>query len=362
MNVLAIASRKGLLMMEPFSGKILAHHFAGEPVSQFLCDSRDGSWYACLNMGHFGSKLRRSTNQGASWQDIGCPAFPIKPTNGFWANDLTPWDLDHVFCLVPGLAHEPGVLWAGCMPAGLFRSRDYGQSWELMQSLWLDERREQWMGGGNDHPTMHSILVDPRDAGHLTVAISCGGIWSTLDAGIHWSLIGTGQRASFLPEALAGGENGQDPHRLLANQTQPDIHWIQHHCGIFVSHDASRHYQELKPPAGYEFGFALAVDPHNALTAWFVPAAGDSQRYPINRALAVMRTDDGGQSFQLYRSGLPQTDCFDLIYRHALVVDKTGQQLAMASTTGNLWFSVDKGETWRAVSGNLPPIAALSFI
>ncbi len=358
---LFIASRKGLLVLCPDTGSIEAHHFAGEPVSQFLCDQRDGRWYACLNLGHFGAKLHCSQDAGMTWQEISCPAFPPKPTEGFWAGDTTPWSVSHIWALEPGLASEPGVLWAGCMPAGLFRSDDYGHSWQLIESLWFDERRKEWMGGGNDNPGMHSILVDPRDAKHITVAISCGGIWTSFDSGATWLLIGQGQRANFLPGQFSDEPNAQDPHRLVANHQNPDVHWIAHHCGIFVSHDASKQYRLLKDTAEAGFGFAVAVDPHDANTAWFVPATADTHRYPADLALSVMRTTDGGHSFQHYREGLPQAGCFDLIYRHALTVDDSGHLLAMASTTGNLWISHNRGEAWQQLHCNLPPVAAVKF-
>jgi photosystem II stability/assembly factor-like uncharacterized protein len=38
-----------------------------------------------------------------------------------------------------------------------------------------------------------------------------------------------------------------------------------------------------------------------------------------------------------------------------------GRTLMMGSTTGGLWASADGGDTWQAVSMNLPPVYALSF-
>ena len=35
--------------------------------------------------------------------------------------------------------------------------------------------------------------------------------------------------------------------------------------------------------------------------------------------------------------------------------------LAMASTTGGLWLSEDQGDSWQAVSVNLPPVYAVTF-
>ena len=92
-----------------------------------------------------------------------------------------------------------------------------------------------------------------------------------------------------------------------------------------------------------------------------MPAVADQQRVPRDGALVVNRTRDGGQSFETLRAGLPQSGCFDLIYRHALAISADGQSLMMGSTTGNLWASDDAGDHWAMVSGHLPPIHAVSL-
>ena len=56
-------------------------------------------------------------------------------------------------------------------------------------------------------------------------------------------------------------------------------------------------------------------------------AENDMRRIPVDAALCVTRTRDGGQSFEGLRAGLPQQHCYDLIYRHGLAVDETGTQL-----------------------------------
>jgi len=107
------------------------------------------------------------------------------------------------------------------------------------------------------------------------------------------------------------------------------------------------------------FGFAVAVHPSEPDTAWFVPGVADQQRVPVGGALVVNRTRDGGRSFETLREGLPQQDCYDLVYRHGLEVGQDGRTLLMGSTTGNLWASGDGGERWVLASGHLPPIAAV---
>jgi hypothetical protein len=50
------------------------------------------------------------------------------------------------------------------------------------------------------------------------------------------------------------------------------------------------------------------------------------------------------------------------VYRHALAIDATGNRLAFGSTTGGLWVTEDQGDRWTAVSTNLPPIHAVTFV
>lgn len=75
----------------------------------------------------------------------------------------------------------------------------------------------------------------------------------------------------------------------------------------------------------------------------------------------MTRTRDGGQSFEALRNGLPQQHCYDLVYRHGLVVDGDGKGLLMGSTTGSLWASADAGDHWHSINAHLPPIYALAL-
>ena len=72
----------------------------------------------------------------------------------------------------------------------------------------------------------------------------------------------------------------------------------------------------------------------------------------------VNLTRDGGKTFEAQREGLPQGNAFDLVYRHGLAIDDTGEVLAMGSTTGSVWTTDNGGAQWHLLLAHLPPVYA----
>jgi hypothetical protein len=355
-----LSTRKGLFELAREGGRwrLGAVHFLGEPVTMALADARDGSLYAALNLGHFGVKLHRRDPGSQVWTEIAAPSYPPKPEA---SDDPVEWNDKLVWSLAAGGPGQPGMLWAGTLPGGLFRSCDRGDSWELVRSLWDVPQRREWFGGGYDVPGIHSICVDPRDSRTVAVAISCGGVWRSEDGGESWTVSSTGMRADYMPPEQNENEAIQDPHRIVRCAGEPDKLWCQHHNGIWRSVDGGRSWDEIRTAPVSHFGFAVAVHPRDGDTAWFVPAEADQRRVPVGAALAVTRSTDGGRSFTVLRAGLPQEHCYDLVYRHGLAVADDGRTLVMGSTTGGVWLSENGGDSWQTVSLTLPPVYAVCF-
>jgi hypothetical protein len=168
-------------------------------------------------------------------------------------------------------------------------------------------------------------------------------------------------RAEHVPPELTHDPTAQDVHCLAQCPAATDHMWVQHHNGIFVSSDEGKTFSEINGVEPSTFGFPVVVHPREPDTAWFVPEIKDEKRIPADGKLIVTRTRDGGKSFDLLTKGLPHSHAYDVVYRHALALDETGDRLAFGSTTGGLWVSEDQGDSWKCVTHTLPPVYSVRF-
>lgn len=284
-TTLLVATRKGLVVYRFKRGiwKMENVHFNGIPVSIAYADDRNGTWWACLDHGHWGVKLHRSTNRGQNWEETGAPAYP----EGCMTKENVPAITKYLWAMQHGGITKPDRLWIGTEPGGLFLSEDQGDSFQLNEALWNHPSRENfWFGGGRDHPGIHSIVVDPANNDHLYVGISCAGVFETFDSGQSWTVRNKGLKADFLPDSSI--EVGHDPHILIPAPTDFNVLWQQNHCGIFRSVNAGKSWDDISQKKGPAyFGFALAVSDDNAEQAWVAPALSDTYRVAIDHSLCI---------------------------------------------------------------------------
>ena len=231
--MLLVGTSKGLVYVDE-TGQVVKEQFAGLPVSLVYEDPRNQCWWVGLSHRHWGQKLYRSSDQGENWLEIPCPQYPAEA-------ELKPGKrakLKQIWCMSHGGTDQPDRLWLGTEPGGLFLSEDGGNSFHLVESLWNHPSRSketQWFGAGKDHPFIHTIEVDPRDSQHVYIAVSCAGVFESLDGGKSWHPKNKGLIAAYLPNP--GVEVGHDPHSMKICPANPDVIWQQNHCGIFRSEE-----------------------------------------------------------------------------------------------------------------------------
>lgn len=352
-----VATRKGLLRYQRDGNwrRTGEAAFVGDHVSYAVNDPRTGTLWAGVALGHWGCKLRRSDDHGATWAEVEPPKYP----EGAMLKGDQPAALEYIWTIDPAPQDRPGRILMGTIPGGLFESNDDGASWSLVEPLWNHPSREEsWFGGGFDNPGIHSILTDPRNSDHWMIAVSCAGVFLSRDAGASWEVKNNGIKSSFLPEP--NPEVGHDPHLIAMCPAHPDTIWQQNHDRIYLSTDGAKEWQPLSDKGQTpNFGFAVAAHATDPKTAWVAPAVSDENRTAVDGSLAVWHTEDGGASWQDLRAGLPQEDCFDFVFRHSL--DVAGDTLALGTACGSLYISEDRGDTWQTLGHHLPPIHSVRF-
>src|SRR5262245_23535248 len=359
-----LGTRKGTFLVEKTNGRWtprLSGH-AGAGSNFVACDPSTGTLWAALGHGHWGAKLSRSRDGGQTWEDAPQITYPegaryLDVPPGADPGETKPTfkaaKLQKLWAIAFGPA---GRMHVGTIPGGLFVSDDAGESFALNLPLWNHESRggdlfhgdgsgiTHWFGtpaseGGEFAPGIHSISIDPRNPDRVLVAISTAGVLETTDGGKSWRSRNRGLLMDYLPDPTA--EWGHDPHFVELCPGQPEHVWQQNHCGVFYSSDGAATWKKVsRPEQGVHFGFPVAVDAERGKTAWVVPGKADQQRTTIDGGLFVARSEDGGESWQALRKGLPQEHAYDVVYRHAL--DNSGDALAFGSTTGNLYVSEDR--------------------
>ena len=386
-----VGTRKGTFVFERTGGewRTASHGHPGVSVAYAAMDPRTSVLWSALDHGHWGPKLSRSLDGGRTWEDAPQIKYPEgarylefsftemaegaeNPTAAIKDAKLL-----KLWTIAFGNPDQDGRIYVGTIPGGLFVSDDNGESFELNRPLWNHEsrggdlfesdgegRKQKWfgtpasVGTGEFAPGICSICVNPKDSDHVRIGVSCAGVLETKDGGATWAGRNRGLVVDFLPDPEP--EWGHDVHFMAQCGSDPRHVWHQNHVGVYYSDDGAARWKKVgEEKNGIHFGFPIAVDENDGKTAWVVPQQSDMVRTAIGGGLFVGRSQDGGETWEELREGLPQTDCFDTVYRHAL--DNRGDRLAFGSTNGNLYVSEDRGESWSTIGHHFPPIHSVRF-
>lgn len=359
--VLLVGTRKGVFVVSGDSARsgwvTSAPMFLGHIAQHVVLDPRDGRrMLLAASTGHLGPTVFHSDDLGATWTESSRPP-------SFREGEALDRSLKSVFWLTPGHAGQPGVWYAGGSPQGLFRTDDGGDTWDPVDG-WNDHRMwatwAEWPDQNTpDGSMLHSVNIDPRDASHMYIGLSSGGVFETTDGGLDWRPLNAGCEANFMPEP--DPEFGHDPHCVRMHPLRPDRIYQQNHCGIYRMEREDGRWVRIgdnMPSEIGDIGFPIELHPRDPDTAWVFPMDGTEvwpRTSPEGRP-AVYVTRDAGDSWSRCDRGLPAPAWFT-VKRQAMTVDDAPEiGVYFGTTSGELWASADEGETWSCIASHLPEI------
>lgn len=352
--VLLVGTEKGLFRLvsdhrrEQWSidGPLIEGH---EILHAWIDPRRPQTAYAAVRHLIWGAHVYRSEDAGKTWESLSAA-----PQHEVGKHEES---LRAIWYLAPGLASEPDTIYAGIDPAGLFVSRDRGESWEPMAGL-------------NDHPTrttwepakggfsIHSIHQCERLPQRMYVAVSAGGAYRSDDGGASWYPINRNVRAENKPQRFV--ESGHNIHRLVVHPRQPDRLYRQCYNGMYRSDDGGLNWVEISAGLPSDFGYAIVTEAADPDVVYVLPIASNHMRTMPEGRMRVFRSADGGNSWQALTAGLPQSHAYVSVLREAMDVDDLPScGVYFGTTSGHLFASRDYGQHWDCLAAFLPRILSV---
>jgi photosystem II stability/assembly factor-like uncharacterized protein len=345
-------TRKGLFVLEADADRsdwtVREPILAGWEVSNVCADERADRLFAAVGHFVYGPTIHRSDDGGDRWEQVeASPTYPADADR----------ELNQIWTVEPGRRDDPRTLYAGVDEAGLFVSRDGGDSWAEVEGLSDHDTRAKWFPGKGGL-CCHSVLVHPDDPDRLWVGISAVGVFRTDDGGETWSLTNDGL------EVVAPDDDhdalGSCVHRLVLDPTDPDRLYQQNHRGVFRSTNAGDTWERIDDGLPSTFGFPILLHPHEPETLYVFPLESDEQRMAIDGEPAVYRSTDAGDTWERCADGLP-TRSWITVLRHGLAADSLDPAgLYVGTTGGDVFYSADAGDSWDRIDAHLPRIYSLT--
>jgi len=205
---------------------------------------------------------------------------------------------------------------------------------------------------------LHSIAIDAADPNKMQVGISVGGVYTTTDGGASW----VRDNAQVGAPKPANGDTPRPDvfgciHKLLAHPKTSGVRFMRVHLEVYWRDPGETKWTYRTEGLPTHFGFAAAIHPTDAKTAWCIPLH-DAKR-TAEGGIAVYKTTDKGATWARHDAGLPKGAPLESLREGMDNDDFDEVGVYFGTANGDVYASRDEGKSWDRIAQYLPYVTSV---
>lgn len=264
-----------------------------------------------------------------------------------WQHLPSPMDEAQLVTAIAVSPHNPDVILAGTQPSALYRSDDGGRTWRDLGLPMKPFTNVGFEGAvtADSSQVKHwtrvtQILFDPQDRNLVWAGVEIDSLWRSTDGGEHW-------------ERVTRGLENDDIHGLAVTHHGGCKLFATTYGGLHTSGDGGASFALQKVDSPWVYMRSIVERPDASGVIFMTNGDG-----PPGSHGRLYRSRDNGAHWEDARlPGEVESSCY------FLAVSAADPNLIFAAATlGQLYRSIDGGETWTGLKRRLGEIRALAWL
>jgi hypothetical protein len=155
---------------------------------------------------------------------------------------------------------------------------------------------------------------------------------------------------------------GYCAHKVALDPGNPDVLYMQDHGGVNKSVDGGDSWFAIEEGLGKEgderFGFPIAVSQTGDL--YLMPLKSSEDRTMRDGRMILYRSLNRGESWEPVKGDFLPASQYVNVLRDGLAVDTLDPYgVFFGTSSGELFYSLDKGNSWKTIPGRFPRITTV---
>jgi photosystem II stability/assembly factor-like uncharacterized protein len=295
-------------------------------------------------VGTRGDGVWRSNDYGRSWEK---PCYGKPGPNKVRCVTIDPRNSD--------------TLYAGTEPIDVFVSGNRGKNWTRLDSI----RQIPWVESVNYpgftvEPHVRDIVLDPSDSNKVFVALQVGYILKSVDAGKSWKLLNRDLDADVHTIVI----HPSDTNRMFIATGGYDFRkGTVKGRALYATSDGGETWSPMALEFSQEYSVPLVMHPKNPDVLYTAVANSQPSKWrrrPTGAEALMIRTKDGGKHWERFGSGDEE---ISRNYPEAISIDENApEKFYIGLRSGDLYGTEDGGETWARLGVKTGHVSALRCV